>query len=402
MSATAKRYRICRQHSTAPVIEWDGVQQRFCQQCGCFHELHAFQGDQRSCREQLAYHAARRRQLRQQRRQAAQAGQRPAGASRGGSSGASSPRDSHGASQGGGSSSGEERDGAALRSVAITLAGPARPAPSLQLKQEPPASWAMPAQPPSSIRITGEWRAPVGPSPLVGTHPAAPCPQPPAPPPTGLDLPSLDSNRSCNTAMSLQVPPAKEAALLAAAEAAADVQRQQAEQRQRSRQLASADAEAELADPAHGWPRKRKQPSPEPPLPESGSAAMEPLLHILRHTLPSTTGPLASLTGSSALPPLSLSQLDALPLMPQMSKHAGKEPGLAAPSLPHLLGLLPPVEAPRPTAVRPPAPEGGHPEQLGLLLQLALAEQHRAAGLALDTALAAAPRRHGAFAPFRT
>jgi hypothetical protein len=37
-------------------------------QCGRFHELAAFDGAQRSCREQLAYHAARRRKLRQERR----------------------------------------------------------------------------------------------------------------------------------------------------------------------------------------------------------------------------------------------------------------------------------------------------------------------------------------------
>lgn len=398
------------------------------------------------------------------------------GASRGGSSGGSSPRGSPGASQGGGSSSGEEREAAALPSVAITLAAPARPAPSLQLKQEPPASWEVAVQPPSSVRITGEWQPPVGPSPMVGMHPAAPCPPAPAPQPMGLDLPSLDSNRSCNTAMSLPLPPAKEVALLAAAEAAADLQRQQAEQRQRSRQLAAALPEAELGGPALSWPQKRKQASPEPALPgaappavpEGGSAALEPLLGLLRRSLPgpAAPSPATALHASGALPQLPLLQMGALPLVSQLPKQAGAEPGLAAaalassthqlqqavkdqtaqllslvdllqqaqqvqqaqaaaqaqwrlppaslplpqaapalplpqPTLPQLLGLVQPAEAPRPRALRPVAPEPGQPDQLGLLLQLALVEQQRVAGQAHSTAAAAAPRRHGAFAPFR-
>lgn len=62
-----KRYRICRVHAAAEEVEREGVPSRFCQQCGRFHALSDFDGPQRSCRSQLAYHAARRRQLRRKR-----------------------------------------------------------------------------------------------------------------------------------------------------------------------------------------------------------------------------------------------------------------------------------------------------------------------------------------------
>lgn len=39
----------------------DGRLQRFCQQCGRFHDLSAFDGNRKSCREQLQKHNARRR-----------------------------------------------------------------------------------------------------------------------------------------------------------------------------------------------------------------------------------------------------------------------------------------------------------------------------------------------------
>ena len=39
----------------------DGRRQRFCQQCGRFHDLAAFDGDKRSCRARLQRHNARRR-----------------------------------------------------------------------------------------------------------------------------------------------------------------------------------------------------------------------------------------------------------------------------------------------------------------------------------------------------
>ncbi|KAL4444349.1 hypothetical protein ABPG75_012086 [Micractinium tetrahymenae] len=55
------RYHICQAHMAAPEVDRDGVPSRFCQQCGRFHGLAAFDGTQRSCREQLANHNSRRR-----------------------------------------------------------------------------------------------------------------------------------------------------------------------------------------------------------------------------------------------------------------------------------------------------------------------------------------------------
>ena len=56
-----QRYRICRNHLRYPAINVDGVAQRFCQQCGRFHELQFFDGDKRNCRSRLARHNSRRR-----------------------------------------------------------------------------------------------------------------------------------------------------------------------------------------------------------------------------------------------------------------------------------------------------------------------------------------------------
>ena len=39
----------------------DGIEQRFCQQCGRFHLLTEYDGDKRSCRARLEKHNARRR-----------------------------------------------------------------------------------------------------------------------------------------------------------------------------------------------------------------------------------------------------------------------------------------------------------------------------------------------------
>lgn len=44
-----------------PQVMKDGRLQRFCQQCGRFHDLSAFDGNRKSCREQLQKHNARRR-----------------------------------------------------------------------------------------------------------------------------------------------------------------------------------------------------------------------------------------------------------------------------------------------------------------------------------------------------
>jgi len=56
-----QRYRVCEAHIRLPAIVKDGRLQRFCQQCGRFHPLVAFDGARKSCREQLDKHNARRR-----------------------------------------------------------------------------------------------------------------------------------------------------------------------------------------------------------------------------------------------------------------------------------------------------------------------------------------------------
>ncbi|KAF6254109.1 hypothetical protein COO60DRAFT_1703503 [Scenedesmus sp. NREL 46B-D3] len=56
-----QRYRICDVHIKLPQVMKDGRLQRFCQQCGRFHDLSAFDGNRKSCREQLQKHNARRR-----------------------------------------------------------------------------------------------------------------------------------------------------------------------------------------------------------------------------------------------------------------------------------------------------------------------------------------------------
>lgn len=55
------RYKICQYHLKIPSIVREGSKQRFCQQCGRFHNLNEFDGDKRSCRARLQRHNARRR-----------------------------------------------------------------------------------------------------------------------------------------------------------------------------------------------------------------------------------------------------------------------------------------------------------------------------------------------------
>lgn len=55
------RYKICEYHLKIPSIIREGGRQRFCQQCGRFHNLGEFDGDKRSCRARLQRHNARRR-----------------------------------------------------------------------------------------------------------------------------------------------------------------------------------------------------------------------------------------------------------------------------------------------------------------------------------------------------
>jgi len=42
-----QRYRICEEHLKLGSLMKDDKLQRFCQQCGRFHELAAFDGDKR-------------------------------------------------------------------------------------------------------------------------------------------------------------------------------------------------------------------------------------------------------------------------------------------------------------------------------------------------------------------
>ena len=55
------RYKICQYHLKIPCIIRNGNGQRFCQQCGRFHNISEFDGDKRSCRARLQRHNARRR-----------------------------------------------------------------------------------------------------------------------------------------------------------------------------------------------------------------------------------------------------------------------------------------------------------------------------------------------------
>lgn len=55
------RYKICQFHLKIPCIVREGNSQRFCQQCGRFHNIGEFDGDKRSCRARLQRHNARRR-----------------------------------------------------------------------------------------------------------------------------------------------------------------------------------------------------------------------------------------------------------------------------------------------------------------------------------------------------
>lgn len=60
-----QRYRICKDHLRAPALLVEGALQRFCQQCGRFHELKYFDGGKRNCRSRLARHNSRRRKATQ-------------------------------------------------------------------------------------------------------------------------------------------------------------------------------------------------------------------------------------------------------------------------------------------------------------------------------------------------
>ena len=59
------RYKICEQHLRASLVINRGREQRFCQQCGKFHNIEEFDGDKRSCRARLEKHNVRRRRQRE-------------------------------------------------------------------------------------------------------------------------------------------------------------------------------------------------------------------------------------------------------------------------------------------------------------------------------------------------
>ncbi|XP_020267308.1 squamosa promoter-binding-like protein 14 isoform X2 [Asparagus officinalis] len=55
------RHKVCGMHSKSPKVVVAGIEQRFCQQCSRFHQLHEFDQGKRSCRRRLAGHNERRR-----------------------------------------------------------------------------------------------------------------------------------------------------------------------------------------------------------------------------------------------------------------------------------------------------------------------------------------------------
>ena len=55
------RYRICREHNKARVVNVRGVPSRWCQQCGKFEPLAVFKGNRRSCYVKLLKHNSRRK-----------------------------------------------------------------------------------------------------------------------------------------------------------------------------------------------------------------------------------------------------------------------------------------------------------------------------------------------------
>lgn len=56
-----KRYRICITHCNMKGMVIQGRKQRFCQQCGRFHDVTEFDGTRKSCRRKLERHNQRRR-----------------------------------------------------------------------------------------------------------------------------------------------------------------------------------------------------------------------------------------------------------------------------------------------------------------------------------------------------
>ncbi|KAG2627584.1 hypothetical protein PVAP13_3KG128484 [Panicum virgatum] len=56
-----RRHRVCLRCAHASAVLLDGVQKRYCQQCGKFHVLLDFDEDKRSCRRKLERHNKRRR-----------------------------------------------------------------------------------------------------------------------------------------------------------------------------------------------------------------------------------------------------------------------------------------------------------------------------------------------------
>ena len=60
-TAYFRRYKICRRHLKSNNLIVGDVQQRFCQQCGKFHEVEKFDGLKRNCRATLVRHNKRRK-----------------------------------------------------------------------------------------------------------------------------------------------------------------------------------------------------------------------------------------------------------------------------------------------------------------------------------------------------
>jgi len=56
-----QRCRVCQEHLLAGVVDFQGSEKRFCQQCARFHAVDEFDGAKRSCRVRLERHKLQRR-----------------------------------------------------------------------------------------------------------------------------------------------------------------------------------------------------------------------------------------------------------------------------------------------------------------------------------------------------
>jgi hypothetical protein len=149
-------------HCTPQVIK-DSRLQRFCQQCGRFHDVSAFEGARKSCRDQLNKHNARRRLKQQVEQQKARAAERAAAApppvAHGGDGG--EPPGPPGAAAAGPEGGGSGSD---LSRLLSSLMQSPQQLQALRLLLGFPTNAAMPALKPYSPQSDGPDMGPVDPS----------------------------------------------------------------------------------------------------------------------------------------------------------------------------------------------------------------------------------------------